>query len=48
MHAKSDAANKFFVTLDVAAHAASHVLDLSEVKPDFVTMSFYKVCCLFE
>lgn len=38
------------MVLDAAAHAASHVLDLSQVKPDFVTLSFYKVrthdpCC---
>jgi len=43
VHDKSDEANKYFVVLDVAAHAASHVLDLSTVKPDFVTLSFYKV-----
>lgn len=45
VHTKSDGANKFFVVLDAAAHAASHVLDLAQVKPDFVTLSFYKVPC---
>jgi len=43
VHDKSDESNKYFVLLDVAAHAASHVLDLSTVKPDFVTLSFYKI-----
>jgi hypothetical protein len=44
VHSKSDEANKYFVALDAAAYAASHVLDLSHVTPDFVTLSFYKVC----
>jgi hypothetical protein len=44
VHAKSDAGNRYLVVLDAAAHAASHVLDLSAVTPDFVTLSFYKVC----
>lgn len=43
VHAKSDACNRYLVVLDAAAHAASHVLDLSAVTPDFVTLSFYKV-----
>jgi len=43
VHAKSDEANRYFVVLDVAAHAASHALDLSRVNPDFVTLSFYKI-----
>jgi hypothetical protein len=43
VHSKSDEANKYLVVLDAAAHAASHVLDLSQVTPDFVTLSFYKV-----
>jgi hypothetical protein len=43
VHAKSDESQRYLVVLDAAAHAASHVLDLSLVKPDFVTLSFYKV-----
>jgi selenocysteine lyase/cysteine desulfurase len=43
VHSKSDEGNKYLVVLDAAAHAASHVLDLSQVTPDFVTLSFYKV-----
>lgn len=46
VHSKSDEANRYFVVLDAAAHAASHVLDLALVKPDFVTLSFYKVWTL--
>jgi selenocysteine lyase/cysteine desulfurase len=44
VHAKSDESQRYLVVLDAAAHAASHMLDLSLVKPDFVTLSFYKVC----
>jgi hypothetical protein len=31
------------VVLDAAAHAPTHSLDLSRTKPDFVTISFYKM-----
>ncbi len=31
------------VLLDVAAFAPTHALDLSDVQPDFVTLSFYKM-----
>lgn len=35
--------NKWLVLLDAAAFIPTNRLDLSKVKPDFVTMSFYKI-----
>lgn len=35
--------SKWFVVLDAACFASTNVLDLSTYKPDFVTISFYKM-----
>ncbi|KAI8471068.1 MAG: pyridoxal phosphate-dependent transferase [Monoraphidium minutum] len=43
VHARSTPAHRWLVVLDAAAHAATHPLDLSAVKPDFVPISFYKI-----
>ncbi|GFO22945.1 molybdenum cofactor sulfurase [Plakobranchus ocellatus] len=40
---KSSAAEKWYVLLDTAAFASTSPLDLSSVKPDFVSVSFYKM-----
>jgi hypothetical protein len=43
VHARSTRHHKWLVALDAAAHVPTHPLNLSEVKPDFVPISFYKV-----
>lgn len=43
VHSKSTSNHHFFVMLDCAAFAATHQLDLSTAKPDFVSLSFYKL-----
>ena len=42
-HSSSPQGNKWLVLLDAAAFIPTNRLDLSQVKPDFVSMSFYKV-----
>ncbi|TMW58031.1 hypothetical protein Poli38472_013505 [Pythium oligandrum] len=39
----SDTYGRWLVLLDAAKYAATHQLDLSSFKPDFVVMSFYKL-----
>jgi hypothetical protein len=43
IHARSTPGHRWLVALDAAAHAPTHALDLSRVKPDFVDLSFYKL-----
>lgn len=43
-HQRADSSTtKWFVLVDAAKFAATHPLDLSEHRPDFVVMSFYKL-----
>ncbi|GBF95159.1 molybdenum cofactor sulfurase [Raphidocelis subcapitata] len=43
IHARSTRRHKWLVALDAAAHVPTHPLNLTEVKPDFVPISFYKM-----
>jgi molybdenum cofactor sulfurtransferase len=39
----ADSTHKWYVVLDAASYVASNKLDLSQNRPDFVAVSFYKM-----
>jgi molybdenum cofactor sulfurtransferase len=43
IHARSTQRHRWLVVLDAAAFAPTHPLNLTQVKPDFVPLSFYKM-----
>ena len=43
IHARSTPTHKWLTVVDAAAYVPTHPLNLTEVKPDFVPISFYKM-----